>query len=78
METVSSRLDTEVLNLFGDLLHQNRSEVVRDLVEDGKTIEADKHLFTFHDSVQNLKDFLQAFFSVFCLYCFAKLQSFWN
>lgn len=40
METVSSRLDTESLNLFGNILNEKRSEVVRSLVEAGKKHKA--------------------------------------
>jgi len=36
METVSSRLDSGTLLLFGKVLKENRSEVVRSLVEAGK------------------------------------------
>ena len=36
METVSSRLDLDTVNLFGKVLNQKRSEVVRELVESGK------------------------------------------
>lgn len=40
METVSSRLDLETVNLFGRILNQKRSEVVRELVESGKKHKA--------------------------------------
>lgn len=36
METVSSRLDLESINLFEKILKEKRSEVVRELVEYGK------------------------------------------
>jgi len=35
METVSSRLNLEKINLFGKILKEKRSEVVRELVESG-------------------------------------------
>ncbi|MDP3765253.1 MAG: UPF0175 family protein [Nanoarchaeota archaeon] len=40
METVSSRLDLESINLFGKVLKEKRSEVVRELVESGKKHKA--------------------------------------
>jgi predicted HTH domain antitoxin len=40
METVSSRLDLENVNLFGKILNQKRSEVVRELVESSKKHKA--------------------------------------
>lgn len=40
METVSSRLDLETVNLFGRILNEKRSEVVRQLVESGKKHKA--------------------------------------
>ena len=40
METVSSRLDLETINLFGKILKEKRSEVVRELVESGKRHKA--------------------------------------
>ena len=40
METVSARLDIEVINLFGRVLKEKRSEVVRELVESGKKHKA--------------------------------------
>ncbi|HLD97190.1 MAG TPA: UPF0175 family protein [Candidatus Nanoarchaeia archaeon] len=40
METVSSRLDLETINLFGKVLNEKRSEVVRVLVESGKKRKA--------------------------------------
>ena len=40
METVSSRLDIKSLNLFGKILNEKRSEVVRELVEAGKKHKA--------------------------------------
>ena len=40
METVSSRLDLEIINLFGKILKEKRSEVVRELVESGKKHKA--------------------------------------
>ena len=40
METVSSRLDLESINLFGKVLKEKRSEVVRVLVESGKKHKA--------------------------------------
>jgi predicted HTH domain antitoxin len=36
METVSTRLNPETLDIFGKVLNQKRSEVVRGLVESGK------------------------------------------
>lgn len=40
METVSSRLDIGTINLFGRILKEKRSEVVRELVESGKKSKA--------------------------------------
>ena len=40
METVSSRLDLENINLFGKVLNEKKSEVVRQLVESGKKYKA--------------------------------------
>ena len=40
METVSSRLDLDAVNLFGKVLKEKRSEVVRELVEYGKKSKA--------------------------------------
>ena len=40
METISSRLDLETIKLFGKILNENRSEVVRELVESGKKHKA--------------------------------------
>lgn len=40
METVSSRLDLRTINLFGKVLKEKRSEVVRELVESGKKTKA--------------------------------------
>jgi predicted HTH domain antitoxin len=40
METVSSRLNIETINLFGKVLKEKRSEVVRALVESGKKHKA--------------------------------------
>lgn len=40
METVSSRLDVKSLTLFESVLKENRSEVVRDLVEAGRKEKA--------------------------------------
>ena len=40
METVSSRLDIGTINLFGKVLKEKRSEVVRALVESGKKHKA--------------------------------------
>lgn len=40
METVSSRLDVKSLNLFGKIMNEKRSEVVRELVEAGKKHKA--------------------------------------
>ncbi len=40
METVSSRLDAETIGLFEKILKENRSEVVRTLVEAGKKEKA--------------------------------------
>lgn len=40
METVSSRLDLETINLFGKVLKEKRSKVVRELVESGKKHKA--------------------------------------
>ena len=40
METVSARLDLETIKLFGKILNEKRSEVVRELVESGKKHKA--------------------------------------
>lgn len=40
METVSTRLNPEMLDIFGKVLNQKRSEVVRGLVESGKKEKA--------------------------------------
>lgn len=40
METVSSRLDLETIKLFGKVLKEKKSEVVRELVESGKKHKA--------------------------------------
>lgn len=40
METVSSRLDLNTIKLFGQVLKEKRSEVVRELVESGKRHKA--------------------------------------
>jgi len=40
METVSTRLDLETIKLFGKVLNEKRSEVVRELVESGKKHKA--------------------------------------
>ena len=40
METVSSRLDLETINLFGKILKEKRSEVVRELVTAGQKHKA--------------------------------------
>lgn len=40
MDTVSTRLDLETLNLFGKVLKEKRSEVVRKLVDIGKKHKA--------------------------------------
>ena len=40
METVSSRLDLETINLFGKVLKEKRSEVVRELVTAGQKHKA--------------------------------------
>lgn len=40
METVSARLDLETINLFGKIMNEKRSEVVRDLVESGRKHKA--------------------------------------
>ena len=40
METVSSRLNTGTLDLFGEVLNEKRSEVVRTLVENGQKTKA--------------------------------------
>lgn len=40
METVSSRLNTGTLDLFGEVLNEKRSEVVRTLVERGQKTKA--------------------------------------
>ena len=40
METVSSRLDIETINLFGKVMKEKRSEVVRQLVNAGKKHKA--------------------------------------
>ncbi len=36
MEIVAARLDTDSIELFQKVIHKNKSEVVRDLVEAGK------------------------------------------
>lgn len=40
METVSARLDLDAIKLFGKVLNEKRSEVVRELVESGKKHKA--------------------------------------
>ena len=40
MDTVSSRLDTDALDLFSGVLNEKRSEVVRELVERGQKVKA--------------------------------------
>jgi len=40
METVSSRLDLQTINLFGKILNEKRSEVVRELVNAGQKHKA--------------------------------------
>ena len=40
METVSARLDLKTIKLFGKVLNEKRSEVVRELVESGKKHKA--------------------------------------
>ena len=40
METVSSRLDIETINLFGKVMKEKRSEVARELVNAGKKHKA--------------------------------------
>ncbi len=40
METISARLDFGTIGLFGKVLNENRSEVVRVLVESGKKHKA--------------------------------------
>ena len=40
METVSSRLETSIIDLFGTVLHENRSQIVRELVESGQKHKA--------------------------------------
>ncbi|MBI2507435.1 UPF0175 family protein [Candidatus Woesearchaeota archaeon] len=41
METISIRLDKiEELDYFGKILHENRSGLVRDLLEDGKKMKS--------------------------------------
>jgi|TARA_Y100000294_G_C8348114_1_gene253569 predicted HTH domain antitoxin len=40
METVSTRLDPEAINLFGEVMKEKRSEVVRELVNAGKKHKA--------------------------------------
>lgn len=40
METVSARLDLKTIRLFGKVLNEKRSEVVRELVESGKKHKA--------------------------------------
>ena len=40
METVSSRLDVESLDLFGRVMKEKRSEIVRALIEAGKKEKA--------------------------------------
>ena len=40
METVSSRLDIQAINLFGEVLKEKRSEVIRVLVASGKRHKA--------------------------------------
>jgi len=40
MEAVSTRLDIATINLFGRVLKEKRSEVVRELVESGKKHKA--------------------------------------
>ncbi len=40
METVSSRLNSETIDIFSRVLGGNRSEIVRELVESGKKSKA--------------------------------------
>ena len=40
METVSSRLDLDTIKMLSKVLNENRSEVVRELVESGKKYKA--------------------------------------
>ena len=40
METISARLDGEIINLFGNILKLDHSKVVRELVESGKIHKA--------------------------------------
>ena len=40
MDTVSSRLNTGALDLFGEVLNERRSEVVRELVKKGQKVKA--------------------------------------
>jgi len=40
METVSTRLNLETINLFGKVLKEKRSEIVRELVESGRKHKA--------------------------------------
>ena len=40
METISSRLNAETIDMFSKVLGGNRSEIVRDLVESGKKSKA--------------------------------------
>ena len=40
METVSTRLDSKMINLFQKVLKEKRSEIVRELVEHGKKSKA--------------------------------------
>lgn len=40
MDTVSTRLDLGTIKLFGKVLKENRSEIVRELVESGKKHKA--------------------------------------
>ena len=40
METVSARLNLETINLFGKVLKEKRSEIVRELVESGRKHKA--------------------------------------
>ncbi|MBI2664132.1 UPF0175 family protein [Candidatus Woesearchaeota archaeon] len=40
MEIASARLDTEMIDAFGKVLNQKRSEVIRNLIETGKKEKA--------------------------------------
>lgn len=40
METVSTRLNTETIDLFGRVLNETRSDIIRELIEAGKKEKA--------------------------------------